>query len=174
VWAGLTHIFLQCPAYMQARMWLQQLWAQVAPQAAPPPVSDAAFMLGDDVSVRASGPRGAGATLWSTLRATFLHAVWCAYWSREPEQQTSAHVVREVVGELRRVMQLRFVAATLTPETLSALPTQLLTAQLKPAKLERFVAIWTAGGALCEVDQVEGAAPQLRLKLTLSSPVQAP
>ena len=22
VWAGLTHIFLQCPAYMQARMWL--------------------------------------------------------------------------------------------------------------------------------------------------------
>jgi hypothetical protein len=83
-------------------------------------------------------------------------------------------VVAEVVRELRRVMRLRFTAATLTPETLSALPTQLLTAQLKAAKLERFVAIWTAGSALCDVDQVEGAPPQLRLKLTLSSPVQAP
>jgi hypothetical protein len=131
-------------------------------------------MLGDDMGAWTSSPRGAGALLWSTLRATFLHAIWCAYWSREPAQQTSTHVVAEVVHELRRVMQLRFTAATLTPETLSALPTQLLTAQLKAAKVEHFVAIWTAGGALCEVDQVEGAPPQLRLKLTLSSPVQAP
>jgi hypothetical protein len=71
-------------------------------------------------------------------------------------------------------MQLRFTAATLTPETLTALPTQLLTAQLKAAKLERFVAIWSASGALCEVDQVDGESPQLHLKLTFSSPVQAP
>lgn len=174
VWASLTHVFLECPAYAQARTWLQQLWAHVAPQAAPPPVTDAAFLLGDDMSVWASCPSGAGALLWSTLRATFLHAVWCAYWSREPDQQTSAHVVREVVRELRRVMQLRFTAATLTPETLSALPTQLLTAQLKPAKLDRFVAIWTAGGALCKVDQEDGGPPQLNLTLTLVSPVQAP
>ena len=59
------------------------------------------------------------------------------------------HVIPEVAGELCKVMQLRFTAATLTPETLSALPTQLLTAQLKAAKLERFVEMWTAGGALC-------------------------
>lgn len=173
-WASLTHVFLECPAYTQARTWLQQLWAHIAPQAAPPPVSNAAFMLGDDMGVWASSPRGAGALLWSTLRATFLNAIWSAYWSREPAQQTSAYVVREVITELRRVMQLRFTAATLTPETLSALPTQLLTAQLKAAKLERFVDIWSASGALCEVDQVDGASPQLRLKLTFSSPVQAP
>ena len=173
-WASLTHIFLECPAYAQARAWLQQLWACVAPQAAAPPVTDAAFMLGDDMGVWASGPRGAGALLWSTLRATFLYAVWCAYWSREPAKQTSEHVVREVVSELRRVMQLRFTAATLTPETLSALPTQLLTAQLKAAKLEHFVAIWTAGGAFCEVEEVQGGSPKLNLRLTLASPVQAP
>ncbi|PNW86642.1 hypothetical protein CHLRE_02g095032v5 [Chlamydomonas reinhardtii] len=142
-------------AYAQARTWLQQLWACVAPQAAAPPVTDAGFMLGDRMGMWASGPRGAGALLWSTLRATFLYAVWCAYWSREPAKQTSEHVVREVVSELRRVMQLRFTAATLTPETLSALPTQLLTAQLKAAKLEHFVAIWSAGGALCEVEEVQ-------------------
>ncbi|PNW71738.1 hypothetical protein CHLRE_16g668125v5 [Chlamydomonas reinhardtii] len=142
-------------AYAQARTWLQQLWACVAPQAAAPPVTDAGFMLGDRMGMWASGPRGAGALLWSTLRATFLYTVWCAYWSREPAKQTSEHVVREVVSELRRVMQLRFTAATLTPETLSALPTQLLTAQLKAAKLENFVAIWTAGGALCEVEEVQ-------------------
>ncbi|PNW86645.1 hypothetical protein CHLRE_02g095035v5 [Chlamydomonas reinhardtii] len=34
-------------AYAQARTWLQQLWACVAPQAAAPPVTDAGFMLGD-------------------------------------------------------------------------------------------------------------------------------
>ncbi|PNW85714.1 hypothetical protein CHLRE_03g208555v5 [Chlamydomonas reinhardtii] len=161
-------------AYAQARTWLQQLWACVAPQAAAPPVTDAGFMLGDRMGMWASGPRGAGALLWSTLRATFLYAVWCAYWSREPAKQTSEHVVREVVSELRRVMQLRFTAATLTPETLSALPTQLLTAQLKAAKLEHFVAIWTAGGALCEVEEVQGGSPKLHLRLTLASPVQAP
>ncbi|PNW69658.1 hypothetical protein CHLRE_27g757197v5 [Chlamydomonas reinhardtii] len=32
----------------------------------------------------------------------------------------------------------------------------LLTAQLKAAKLEHFVAIWSAGGALCEVEEVQG------------------
>ncbi|PNW83569.1 hypothetical protein CHLRE_05g235102v5 [Chlamydomonas reinhardtii] len=173
-WASLTHIFLECPAYAQARTWLQQLWACVAPQAAAPPVTDAGFMLGDRMGMWTSGPRGAGALLWSTLRATFLYAVWCAYWSREPAKQTSEHVVREVVSELRRVMQLRFTAATLTPETLSALPTQLLTAQLKAAKLEHFVAIWSAGGALCEVEEVQGGSPKLHLRLTLASPVQAP
>ncbi|PNW71029.1 hypothetical protein CHLRE_17g743447v5 [Chlamydomonas reinhardtii] len=157
-----------------ARTWLQQLWACVAPQAAAPPVTDVGFMLGDRMGMWASGPRGAGALLWSTLRATFLYAVWCAYWSREPAKQTSELVVREVVSELRRVMQLRFTAATLTPETLSALPTQLLTAQLKAAKLEHFVAIWTAGGALCEVEEVQGGSPKLHLRLTLASPVQAP
>ncbi|PNW86600.1 hypothetical protein CHLRE_02g093252v5 [Chlamydomonas reinhardtii] len=161
-------------AYAQARTWLQQLWACVAPQAAAPPVTDAGFMLGDRMGMWASGPRGAGALLWSTLRATFLYAVWCAYWSREPAKQTSEHVVREVVSELRRVMRLRFTAATLTPETLSALPTQLLTAQLKAAKLEQFVAIWSAGGALCEVEEVQGGSPKLNLRLTLASPVQAP
>ncbi|PNW71742.1 hypothetical protein CHLRE_16g669549v5 [Chlamydomonas reinhardtii] len=31
----------------------------------------------------------------------------------------------------------------------------LLTAQLKAAKLEHFVAIWAAGGALCEVEEVQ-------------------
>ncbi|PNW69683.1 hypothetical protein CHLRE_25g756397v5 [Chlamydomonas reinhardtii] len=161
-------------AYAQARTWLQQLWACVAPQAAAPPVTDAGFMLGNRMGMWASGPRGAGALLWSTLRATFLYAVWCAYWSREPAKQTSEHVVRAVVSELRRVMQLRFTAATLTPETLSALPTQLLTAQLKAAKLEHFVAIWSAGGALCEVEEVQGGSPKLNLRLTLASPVQAP
>ncbi|PNW69679.1 hypothetical protein CHLRE_25g756247v5 [Chlamydomonas reinhardtii] len=148
----------QQSAYAQARTWLQQLWACLAPQAAAPPVMDAGFMLGDRMGMWASGPRGAGALLWSTLRATFLYAVWCAYWSREPAKQTSEHVVREVVSELRRVMQLRFTAATLTPETLSALPTQLLTAQLKAAKLAHFVAIWTAGGTFCEVEEVQALA----------------
>ncbi|PNW83562.1 hypothetical protein CHLRE_05g234892v5 [Chlamydomonas reinhardtii] len=35
---------------------------------------------------------------------------------------------------------------------------KLLTAQLKAAQLEHFVAIWTAGGALCEVEEVQALA----------------
>ncbi|PNW86593.1 hypothetical protein CHLRE_02g093017v5 [Chlamydomonas reinhardtii] len=51
---------------------------------------------------------------------------------------------------------------------------ELLTTQLKAAKLEHFVAIWTAGGALCEVEEVQGGSTKLNLRLTLASPVQAP
>ncbi|PNW82407.1 hypothetical protein CHLRE_06g278290v5 [Chlamydomonas reinhardtii] len=44
----------------------------------------------------------------------------------------------------------------------------------KAMGLGRFVAIWTAGGALCEVEEVQGGSPKLNLRLTLASPVQAP
>ena len=164
-WASLTHVFLECPAYAQAREWLTNLWGRVAPQAAPPPVHSAALMLGDQPSAWEAYPTGSLALLWTTLRATFLHAVWSAYYSREPEAQTSEHVVREVITELRRLMRLRFIAATLTPEALAALPTQLLTAQLKPAKMESFVGVWTANGALCTVDEAPGQVPRLTLHL---------
>lgn len=171
-WASLTHVFLECPAYTQARQWLQDLWGRVAPQATPPPVQSAALMLGDQPSAWADYPAGSLALLWTTLRATFLHVVWSAYYSREPEAQTSQHVVREVTMELRRLMRLRFTAATLTPEALAALPTQLLTAQLKPAKMESFMSVWTANGVLCTVEQPPGEVPRLTLHLQLAEAAQ--
>ena len=114
------------------------------------------------------------ALLWTTLRATFLHVVWTAYYSREPAQLSSTYVVREVVAELRRVMGLRFAVATLTPDTLDALPTSFLTAQLRPAKLPKFQSIWAVNGTLCAVETAGEGAPRLELRLSLTSPVLAP
>jgi hypothetical protein len=173
-WANLTHLFCECPAYTAARSWLRELWGVVAPAAAPPPVDSAALMLGDFSAAWPSYPSSSLADLWTVLRATFLHALWAAYWSREPEQQTSEAVVREVVAELQRLVRLRFVAATLPPAALDALPTAFLTAQLKPAKLAEFCAVWAVGGVLCAVHEVEGEAPRLEVRLSLQHPVAAP
>ena len=173
-WAHLTHVFCECPTYEAARSWLRDLWGALAPAAAPPPVANTALMLGDCSSAWASYPSGRLADLWTALRATFLHALWAAYWSREPEQQTSEAVVREVVAELQRLIRLRFVAAALPPAALDALPTAFLTAQLKPAKLADFSAVWATGGVLCVVHEAEGAAPRLEVRLSLQHPVAAP
>jgi hypothetical protein len=174
--ASLSHIFLQCPAYEAARAWLQQLWKAIQPEAAPPPTDSAALMLGDDPAAWEAYPaRDRGLQLlWTALRAHLLHAIWAAYWSREPEKQTSAAVTREVVWELRRLMRARFTMASLTPPVLNALPTQLLTAELRAGKLEDFEHSWAAGGVLCRVLREEGRPPKLELRLSLEAPVAAP
>jgi len=173
-WAHLTHVFCECPTYDAARSWLRDLWGALAPAATPLPAANTALMLGDCSSAWASYPSGRLADLWTALRATFLHALWAAYWSREPELQTSEAVVRAVVAELQRLIRLRFVAAALPPAALDALPTAFLTAQLKPASLVDFCAVWAAGGVLCAVHEVEGAPPRLEMRLSLQHPVAAP
>ena len=76
--------------------------------------------------------------------------------------------------ELRRLMVAGFTMAALTTATLNALPTRLLTAQLKASKMQDFEAAWAAGEALCRVRRVEGQPPELELRLTLAAPVPAP
>jgi hypothetical protein len=174
--ASLSHIFVECPAYAAAREWLAQLWVAVRPGDAPPPTSSAELMLGDVAEAWPSYPTGCKPRerLWTTLRITLLHAIWGAYWSRDPAAQTSAAVVRTAVTELRRLMVAGFTMAALTTATLNALPTRLLTAQLKASKMQDFEAAWAAGEALCRVRRVEGQPPELELRLTLAAPVPAP
>jgi hypothetical protein len=86
-------------------------------------------------------------------------------------------VVREVVGRLRELIRLQFRWAALSPETLSALPTSFLSAQLKATGLERFAATWAVDGVLCSVVEPaeEGSyVPVLDLRLSLLHPVPAP
>jgi hypothetical protein len=148
----------------------------VQPDATPPPTDSAALMLGDDPAAWASYPARDRALrlLWTSLRASLLLGIWEAYWSRDPTQQTSAVVIRGVVSELRRLIRARFTMATLTPAVLNALPTQLLTVELRPGKLEEFERMWAAGGVLCRVQHVAGGTPTLALRLSLQAPVAAP
>ena len=131
-------------------------------------------MLGDCPSAWASFPRGARAPLWTALRVTFLAAVWEAYYSREPQLQTSRAVVDAVIAELRRLMRCRFAAAALTPATLTALPLNYLTAQLRPASIDDFSATWAVGGLLCTVAGGADGPPVLSVLLTASHPLMAP
>jgi hypothetical protein len=177
--ASLTHLFLECPAYAQARQWLVDLWAAISPGDVAPPVTSAALMLGDCRAAWPSYPLGlcSLALLWTTLRVTFLAAIWRAYYSRELEQQTSAAVVREVVGRLREVIAVRFRWAVLSADTLTALPTAFLSSQLRPTGLAAFKRAWAERGVLCSVEEpAEGGGdpPRLRLWLSLTAPVAAP
>ncbi len=78
------------------------------------------------------------------------------------------------MGELRRLMRARFTMASLTPAVLNALPTQLLTAELRAGKMEDFERSWAVRGVLCRVTREEGRPPKLELLLSLEEPVAAP
>ena len=74
-------------------------------------------------------------------------------------------------------MQFRW--AVLSPDTLSALPTAFLSAQLRPSDLDRFKATWAVRGVLCAVEVGaggDGAAgpPRLQLRLSAEHPLLAP
>jgi hypothetical protein len=110
------------------------------------------------------------------LRATFLFALWCTHLTQEGEGPTgSAGVVQRAVAELQRVMWAQFRVAAFQDDTTDALPTHLLTADLKPPPLQEFEAVWARGDVLCSVErQPGGGVLQLRMRLSLHHPVAAP
>jgi hypothetical protein len=112
--------------------------------------------------------------LWTALRVTVLHAIWCAHWSSDPPCRTAAAVVRQVVSDLQGLIHAQFKMAALSDATLDALPARLLTAELRATPLETFLAGWAHGGVLCAVDQPAGGVARLRVLLTLAQPVVAP
>jgi hypothetical protein len=172
--ATLTHIFTACPVYTGARAWLSDLWVAIVGTPAPP-LSDAALVLGDWPDAWPAYPAGPGLqALWTTLRSTWLWAVWCHYLDAAPDTAPSATVVASVVGELQRLMWAHFSMAALSDETLSGLPRTHITAQLQPTRLDAFEATWAHEGVLCTVHRVEGSAPRLQVHLSLVSPVLAP
>jgi hypothetical protein len=179
--SNLTHIFLGCPEYAAARQWFADLWAAIS-GGPTPPTACAALMLGDQPDAWEHHPlaqdEGAGcslARLWTALRVTFLFAVWCTHMEGGGGLRGSAGVVQRTVEELQRVMRAQFRVSALQDDTLDALPTRMLTADLKPAKLEDFTEAWAHGDVLCSVEeQPGGGGLSLRVRLSLQHPVPAP
>ncbi len=83
-------------------------------------------------------------------------------------------MVQRVVEELQRLMWSQFRAAAWDEDTINALPTRLLSADLKPPPLQDFCAVWTHGDTLCRVATDAGGRPYLQLRLSLQHPVPAP
>jgi hypothetical protein len=136
-------------------------------------------MLGDYPGAWPGYPKEACAQqLWTALRLTLLHAVWCAHQgeleAEEGEGAGAAAAVKHAVAELRRLVTTQYHMAALDDYTLDGLPTRLLTAELKQGPMERFKAVWAHREVLCRVVEAEGQAPRLQLLLSLSHPVPAP
>ena len=126
---------------------------------------------------RGGGGQAGGLTrLWGALRATFLFAVWCTHTAADDEgPKGSVGVVQRAVDELQRVMWAQFRVAALQDDTLNALPTHLLSADLKPPGLSDFTSVWAHNDVLCSVEQrPNGGGYQLRMRLSAQHPVVAP
>ena len=145
-----------------------------------PDTDDAALMLGDQREAweqhpaNDNGDHHGSVRLWNALRLTFLFAIWCAHQAAEEQARTAKAVVEHTVGELRRLVWAQYRTAALPDDVINALPTRLLTADLKPPPLDDFKAAWAFKDALCSVDNVVGGGTQLRVWLSLTHPVPAP
>lgn len=173
---SLSHLLLHCPLYQPARVWLQQLWAAVVgPDTPAPPMDDAGVMLagcgwGPEPEKRPSG-------LWHTLRALFVHAIWCAHHSRDPARQTAHAVAVQVVEEARRLMCCQWAMAAQLEEVVDALPSRLLTAQVKAHERakEDFMMTWAVNEVLCAIVTRPGISGSfLDLRLTAEQPIPVP
>ncbi len=84
-----------------ASQWLADLWTAVGSGPAPP-VGSAAVMLGDMPDAWEAHPARADSSrgqvrLWTAVRLTFLHALWCAHQDPDPATCTSHGVVEGAV-----------------------------------------------------------------------------
>lgn len=172
--SSLTHTFVQCPAFAQARQWLQQTWTAITGKPGPP-VENGELMLGDRQAAWADYPSVPSTSmLWQVLRLTFLHAIWIVQSEATTQMPSSETVVRYTILELQRLMRSQFRMAALSEDTLNSLPLQLITAQLKETQLESFKRVWAAGNVLCSVATDPGGKARLVVYLSMQQPVAAP
>jgi hypothetical protein len=131
-------------------------------------------MLADQPDAWADYPAGSLNRLWCALRITFLHALWLVHWSLPVHERSAAAVVSLAVAELQRLILNQWRCAGDLPGTLEALPTSLLTAQVRAGRVEDFQAVWAHRGVLCQVLERASGGQQLDLLLSLRHPVSAP
>jgi hypothetical protein len=140
-------------------------------------------MLGDMPEGWAAHPAAAEAAadscqgqvrLWSAVRLTFLFALWCTHQDPEPAARTSHAVVATTIHQLQRQIWAQFKVAAGAEHDINALPTQLLTADLKPTELEAFESTWAYNGVLCNVDRTADGKYSLHMRLSEVHPVVAP
>lgn len=174
---SLSHVFLACPSFAPARQWFAGLWSAVS-GGPPPPVDNAALMLGDMPDAWQHHPAptdnaegGGKVRLWNAVRLTFLFALWCAHQDPEPGARTARAVVTHTIEELQRLMWAQFRVAAASEEDINALPTSLLTADLKPGSMELFEECWALNDSLCTVDKGANGRATLRMRLSRLHPM---
>jgi hypothetical protein len=135
-------------------------------------------MLGDMPAAWQEHPTNEGANgegkvrLWNAVRLTFLFALWCARQDPEPAARTSRAVVEGTIEALQSLMWAQFKVAAVSEDDINALPTSLLTADLKEGSLELFTECWALNDTLCIIDKEASGRATLRMRLSRSHPVQ--
>jgi hypothetical protein len=132
-------------------------------------------MLADQLSEWAAYPTRSGhQRLWATIRLSFLHALWCVHTDADAGRRHSFAVVELTVQALRAQAAAHFNMAALPGSMLDALPSSLLTAELKVSDLTDFRSVWCNTPAICTVSLEADGSPRLHLHLSLLHPVAAP
>ena len=168
-----THLFLECPVYRPAVLWLCDLWYAVSGNR--PPL-DPAVLIADDQRGWPEAPTGARAALWSAFRMVTLFNIWAAKVSGDARQQSASAVVRAAIAMLRAEMRVRFRRSGLALVHAPDLPRALCRSPLPPdPQPASFADVWACPG-LCRVvsSTSTGGSDVLVLLLSDSVPVRAP
>jgi hypothetical protein len=171
-WASLVHIFVECPAYAEARTWLADTWAAIAGQQ--PPLT-AAVLLGDCSPAWPAYPTApAQAELWNALRLSWLLALWEAHSQPLAEQRCSFTVVAATVRSLRHLIRAQYCMCCSETHVFATLPCRILTRAVTDTALDAFNGRWGHNGVLCTAVAQPGGSSSLQLLLSMQHPVPAP
>jgi hypothetical protein len=172
----MQHLFLECPDVQAAAQWLVRLWGAVSPTG-PPPCTAAVLLAGDD-RVWQPGGEESHDELWTTLRLSWLHAVWSLRCRRllDPERSpvTAAGVVAATVAAVTRLMRRDYARTVGDARCMSTAPRSWFRGTVVPTlAVDGFLKRWGANGVLCSVSpgNAEGQGRQLVVHLTVATPV---
>ena len=171
-----SHVFLECPTYRPAVLWLLDLWQHISGTRPP---DCARVIVADEQGVwqQAPNPGSAHASLWMVLRTMLLQCIWVARESRDSRKQTAGAVVRSFIAAVRAEIQLHYNRShRLSAGLLLDLPPPVLALhRLELRADDVFAGVWLDSG-LCRVDMTSGVGgqPHLVLLLTAANPVAAP
>lgn len=167
-----SHLFLDCPVYRPALVWLTQLWAALAPPQLPPPPLTASVILTAEPGAPWQ-PAQAQAMVWHALRLLTLHAIWEARVSDDASRQSAAAVVASVINSTTEEIRLQHARCCQREHHARQLPLGVLAMRRLQAARQDFEKWATAG--LCRVlDATAQGAGSLEVLLSASWPVQAP
>jgi hypothetical protein len=176
-----THLFVQCPTYRTAVLWLLDLWQALTGYL--PPCS-AEVLVADVLEAWPDAPQGAQRAVWSALRLTVLYHIWEARCSADSTKQNGPAVVRATIHAIRGAMLLQYNRSYRRQQMAHMLPSSVLSMRRLEPAVDTF-SVWLSSG-LCRLDGAEddgrnvpprsqpGDGQRLVILLTESHPVPVP
>ena len=162
-----THLFMQCPSSAPAITWLLDLWEWIAGAGHRPPC-DPRVIIADELHLWPAAPDSVTMVqLWTALRLTVLHSIWCARHAPAGRQRGAAAAVARVVSSLRESMRDHFLRARAPQVLADRLPVRFLQ-RAQPVQRDDPMEVWLLS-RLCSV-----AAGGCDIILTGQHPVLGP